>query len=976
MRKKRFWKLGASVLTAAVLAVSAPASAFAATGGYPAAVPRAETAADGEEQAADVEKEAAAETADESVGTPAAPAAPAVQEEETGNTVNDPAEETGTREADADTVEEDGGKEKEEAEAKDTANEESVPDIEYGPDIEEEYGREEDEPERPFRFFAAGRPSANPAASLKSYGLPVINIQLNGVSLDTVNSGDKSIKYKGNTVSLYDGTSGESVVQSNVELKGHGNSTWGKPQKPYQIKFEKKTSLLGMPKAKKYLLIANYIDPALVRNKAAQDIAAAIGLGHADYRFVNLYVDGQYVGNYMLSQKVEISSVMVDLNAEDGIIAEVDIHPSADDYTFRSGVTNALMSLKDSVSEDEAVYKAACAAFLKDYEQFERDAKAGNWEAVQQEIDVDSFVKYYIVSEVSENPDAQRTSFYIYRDGAGDVLHTGPAWDYDYAFGNYIGSQYNHVNLPGIYLDPRVQDENGSHVLSYLMDIPEFRDRVEDFWASEGRQAVLNEIDELQHFKSTLRSSFVANASRWGKTQDIDGAVGSLTSWMSARVSYLDKFFAKAADIEDGVYTIRNGSYYLDTVNKAMYVGSYRFDGSQHFRITDAGGGYVTIVQETSGKALTTDAAAYSEGCGTGIHSNTGRAQQLWRIIRNSDGTYSFISKSSGLMLGLAGNATEAQSVRATGYEKGSAHQRFAIQDPPSDTVAEIEDGTYYLNAYRSVRIGVNGQSGAGNANIEAQSPSYLHSQVFRIASVGDGYYSITNLYSGKALAIADTSRGNGVNVVQQTYNGAATQQWKFVEAGEGCYFIANRQSGLVIDVCGGTLQNGTNIWTYYGNRSQAQKFKLGRYTQVEFTQGKYYTITSALNGNMVLDIANGSTANGANLQLWKSNKSGAQKFRMVLGSDGYYTIVNYNSNRAIDVYNGNTANCTNVWQYKQNGTKAQKWAAVKNSDGTYTFYNANSGKVLDVANGTPNQGNNVWQYTANGTKAQKWKVA
>ena len=83
---------------------------------------------------------------------------------------------------------------------------------------------------------------SNPAAALKSYGLPVMNIQLSGVTLDQINAGTKDIKYEGNSVSI--AGSGVDFIADNVTIKGHGNSSWKDKKKPYQIKFDSKESLL------------------------------------------------------------------------------------------------------------------------------------------------------------------------------------------------------------------------------------------------------------------------------------------------------------------------------------------------------------------------------------------------------------------------------------------------------------------------------------------------------------------------------------------------------------------------------------------------------------------------------------------------------------------------------------------------------------------------------------------------------------
>ena len=123
------------------------------------------------------------------------------------------------------------------------------------------------------------------AAKATASGLPELWIRLaDGLQLRTVNSGSKDTKYPGNTVTLVN-ADGSSSEYTNVELKGRGNYTWIQPRmdkKPYQIKFDSKTKIFGMDKAKKWILLANHADGTLMRNKLAFDLAKAMDMPYID----------------------------------------------------------------------------------------------------------------------------------------------------------------------------------------------------------------------------------------------------------------------------------------------------------------------------------------------------------------------------------------------------------------------------------------------------------------------------------------------------------------------------------------------------------------------------------------------------------------------------------------------------------------------------------------------------------------------
>ena len=96
-----------------------------------------------------------------------------------------------------------------------------------------------------------------------------------------------------------------------MSIKGRGNSTWSMPKKPYNMTiykddtYNKKDSVKFIQngvKSKKWTLLANYFDNALIRNKIAFDLAKAMKIG-LDSQFVDLWMNGEYLGNYLLCQK-------------------------------------------------------------------------------------------------------------------------------------------------------------------------------------------------------------------------------------------------------------------------------------------------------------------------------------------------------------------------------------------------------------------------------------------------------------------------------------------------------------------------------------------------------------------------------------------------------------------------------------------------------------------------------------------------
>jgi uncharacterized repeat protein (TIGR02543 family) len=272
----------------------------------------------------------------------------------------------------------------------------------------------------------------------------------------------------------------------------------------------------------------------------------------------------------------------------------------------------------------------------------------------------------------------------------------------------------------------------------------------------------------------------------------------------------------------------------------------------------------------------------------------------------------------------------------------------------------------------------VAGASVANGARIQIYQQNTTPAQRFRLERVtGTVYYTIKNINSGKVIDVSGGKNANGTAIQQYTSNNTAAQRWKFIPTTGGRYVIASALSDTkVLDLPGGASASGTKLQLYSANATAAQSFIINRIEAISgITNSGVYTLTSALASNKVADVAGGSTANRANIQLYQSNNTAAQKFKLTFDSaTGYYTITNVNANKVLDVAGAARTNGTNVHIYQGNNTYAQKWTIVPGSvSGTYVLYAACSGLVLDVAGGSSANRANIQTYTANGTAAQRW---
>lgn len=405
--------------------------------------------------------------------------------------------------------------------------------------------------------------------------LPKIEIALNGVELDEIISNSKEIKYEGNVVTINDGN--DFHRYENVELKGRGNSTWGQPKSPFQIKFDQKVDLFGMGKAKKWVLLANYFDKSNLRNDAAFYLERLLGEKYAlEGRFVELYIDGEYQGVYYLAEKVEIGKARVDLKDPYGVVVELENLHADQENCYRTN-DGTCLALHDAVVDANA--EAAMEDFREDFDELEMVAKEGDYERVKELADVESLAIYYLLSEFTVNPDAYASSYYFYKDGEGDVIHAGPGWDFDLAMSNkawsygYSEEFYEPETLDAlkIYtLGGEVYDEKTGEVIEVienavasklmydLLEIPEFRDEVARVYVSKvmGRKGELLEYmkeQAVRNAEAAIRDIKIRQENgEFGEGNKYEGLdaweiyleeVKELMNWVRRRFDWLDGYF-------------------------------------------------------------------------------------------------------------------------------------------------------------------------------------------------------------------------------------------------------------------------------------------------------------------------------------------------------------------------------------------------------------------------------------------------
>lgn len=391
------------------------------------------------------------------------------------------------------------------------------------------------------------------------------------------------------------------------QIKGRGNTTWtNMEKKPYNIKLNKKASLLGMDASKKWCLLANGQDHSLIRNKVAYDLASEVGLTYSpDSEYVDLYLNNEYVGVYQVTEKVEIGdNNLVKINDLEGATEEVNEN-ELDTYNRHNGGTRAgrknyyeIPNNPDDITggylleyEVESKYNDEASGFVTNRGQFVvvKGPEFASKEQVDyissfvqdmedaiyssngynskgkhytDYIDAESAALMYLVQEYSVNIDCGITSCFFYKDSdlTGDgKIHAGPAWDFDVSFGNLENTK-DGVSMKSTdkwFAKNTYQYGNGQKtVFAALCSHSDFMDLVKELYNSKFAPAleVLNSSDSVvsEHIKSTaqyqteLESSAAMNFNRWAIEDNL--LVSSAGKTYESQMNYLKKFLTARAE--------------------------------------------------------------------------------------------------------------------------------------------------------------------------------------------------------------------------------------------------------------------------------------------------------------------------------------------------------------------------------------------------------------------------------------------
>lgn len=365
-------------------------------------------------------------------------------------------------------------------------------------------------------------------------------------------------------------------------LKGRGNSSWSTLKKGYGIKLAEKYPLLGMTSGKSWTLIGGGYDVTGIRNKLFYDMAVECGLENAiDCQWINLYMDGSFLGCYLLTEKITVGAGRLEIgdleertaleneeglwtyphfqmeeggrqwtgysvpsqpgNMSGGYLLEIETYEQrflteVSRFTTDVGTRVVLKNPKHATLEQVQYI----SSFVREFEEalYSADGYNSQGKYYLEYIDLESFVKRYLIDEISKNLDAGYSSYFFYKPENVDKLYAGPVWDYDTSLGNNRDWGSNEVlkNPQGMY----VNTDNWSRLLWEKKD---FREASYEMY----QKLFLPYLEELLTYKldgyaEDIRASAALEQIYYGG-ENWEEETQKLKEFLEKRTDYLKKAF-------------------------------------------------------------------------------------------------------------------------------------------------------------------------------------------------------------------------------------------------------------------------------------------------------------------------------------------------------------------------------------------------------------------------------------------------
>lgn len=336
-------------------------------------------------------------------------------------------------------------------------------------------------------------------------------------------------------------------------IKVHGNTTWGADKRSYQLEFEDGASMLDMGEAKKWLLISNYADPSGLLNLYAYTLQQALGVPDApECRQVDLFINGEYQGLYLLVSKIDTGDVpMVELCGE---------------YTWLEADASQQMLTERRYMRLRNPSKASDEERLMIQQQIQA-AEATLYDEASDDFvqfyDLNSWVQQYLLQELMVNGDTELNSEYFrVIDGK---LYAGPGWDYDRSLSAVMEDfdiDTHSLHVQGLKEDTIPTDKSvyARLWLPELYQHEEFREALETYYHETFSPLAHELVDQIADWAERQDKSARLNSRMWDGEM-YDYYLGRVENWLPERLAFLDGYIGNEDAYDQEITVMESGRY-------------------------------------------------------------------------------------------------------------------------------------------------------------------------------------------------------------------------------------------------------------------------------------------------------------------------------------------------------------------------------------------------------------------------------
>ena len=364
--------------------------------------------------------------------------------------------------------------------------------------------------------------------------------------------------YTPSTISVLNTDEKFLLDKQSAGIRLRGNSTVLASKKPYRIKFDSKTNLLGLndgAKLKSWVLLAEHFDYSMTRNSLNFFIGSHLNFYCSDYKFVELYLNGEYQGVYLLCEQQQIDKHRINIEEyiegeteelDTGYLLENDYYYyEQEDFYIENNVNGQVQDIyhwlvkSDTTKPEQLEY---IQAFMQNI--YNNIFGGATKEELENLIDINSAVDMTILQLFNADSDAN-SSFYVYRDKGGK-LQFGAPWDADMAFGNLQHAKFLNGEIVV------------NHLLGKLMENDWFFELVKARWNElrPFQQEIIEYVENVsaayekefqrnyEKNKTFGSKNFSAQADEVKDFKNQKDASKYLVDWLKTRFEKLNQHFA------------------------------------------------------------------------------------------------------------------------------------------------------------------------------------------------------------------------------------------------------------------------------------------------------------------------------------------------------------------------------------------------------------------------------------------------